>query len=743
MYPPTNESYYQNLQFNKIALAIAIGLALQGDFAVAETITVGKDQTYTNNIETTAGDTVSISGTVDNEKFLVNGSELTIGEDSVIETGVLDLRVANPNGVAFQSESISASKYFVYRGGPGNNLEVSLTSQVKTPWLALVGTTSQTGFKINNQEVIAGVQNFWIESHNVRTRIVVDGDLDFTDKPVYLSQSTGQDAGVEIKNAGTLVKFSDVHVIKGKGLIQINNNGAASVENLHLAADTIFNFQTLKDANTWEGEGEPSASFSLANATIEENGSLRLSVYGNNSAATISGDAETGAMTLNLAKGAGVDFGGWHEAEDRDPDWHWRPENITVTASQITINIADSSSSNYVYLSKPGLETKASNIHVVAAASNNTGNAAADLEKLVDIVQTNYKDEVLNNHLECLPGIQLEQTASDIYDGAVGVVGDGIIDPNTGDCIGCGITNMRTIDNPNVHGIAEMTALGLHIWRNEIDDMHRRMGELRDSSAQANGLWTRIYNGKASFGGQKIENKYTAFQFGYDHLVSPGLWVGGALSYTYGDNTFGHGGGDSNLLAFTGYASRLFDNGIYLDFTGKIGRMKNSFDISLPGVRSSGDYHTNAVSVSVEAGWRFYPIENVFIEPQLEIWYGHVFDADYTTSTDVNVNQTSTDSLVGRAGFRLGIKCPDNRGSAFIKASVLHDWEGEADFRFSKGTEVSRTITEDLGGTWYEYGIGADFNATEQLHFWAELERGDGGDVDTDYRATIGMRYAW
>ena len=32
---------------------------------------------------------------------------------------------------------------------------------------------------------------------------------------------------------------------------------------------------------------------------------------------------------------------------------------------------------------------------------------------------------------------------------------------------------------------------------------------------------------------------------------------------------------------------------------------------------------------------------------------------------------------------------------------------------------------------------------TDQLHFWAELERGDGGEVDTDYRATIGMRYAW
>lgn len=149
------------------------------------------------------------------------------------------------------------------------------------------------------------------------------------------------------------------------------------------------------------------------------------------------------------------------------------------------------------------------------------------------------------------------------------------------------------------------------------------------------------------------------------------------------------------------------------------------------------------MSVSAEAGWRFDVMKNVFFEPQVEVWYGHVFDAQYQTSTNVDVDQASTDSLVGRAGFRLGLECPNNRGTAFIKASVLRDWEGEADFRFSKGGVASRTLTEDLGGTWYEYGIGADFNATEQLHFWVELERGDGGEVDTDYRATIGMRYAW
>lgn len=701
-------------------------------------MTVDAGEVEYDIIEAGAGDTVSIYGKVDNEKIKVDGSTFNAYEGSSITTEIFDLYAGNVNNMTFKADLITANQYFVYRGGPGNMFGQKLTSEVKTPWLAIVGTATETGFEIADQKVIAGVQNFWMQSNGSKTRISVAGDLDFTGKTLHFKDTAGShDAGVEIKNDGSLVKFSDIYLEGGKGILQINNSGAASVENLYVAADSRMNLQT------WSDQTGASAKFSLANANIAENGTLRLSVYGTFSPATITGDLVTNEMTLNLEKGAGVDFGGWKEDSQND----WRPDKITVAMSQLTVNIADSSSSNYVYLSKPGLEAqgalKAENILVVAAGSNNTGNAAADLEKLVDVVQTNYKDKDLNNHLECLPGVQLEQLPNDILDGAVGVVGAGTIDPDTGDCINCGVKDIRTIDNPNVHGIAEMTALGLHIWRNEIDDMHRRMGDLRDSSGQANGLWTRIYNGKASFGGQSIENKYTAFQFGYDHQVSPGLWLGGALSYTYGDNDFDHGEGDSNLLAFTAYASRLFENGFYLDFTGKVGRMKNSFDIRVGDIRSSGDYHTNAVSVSAEAGWRFDVMKNVFFEPQVEVWYGHVFDAQYETSTGVDVDQASTDSLVGRAGFRLGLECPNNRGSAFIKASVLHDWEGEADFRFSKGGVASRTLTEDLGGTWYEYGIGADFNATEQLHFWAELERGDGGEVDTDYRATIGMRYAW
>lgn len=743
-----------------MVLAGAVALALQS--AYAANITVNEGENFTVDIEATEPDsTITNHGTIRNESIVFNGGKF-INTGSIVTSGTINLQKVHQdsqiggtieaNEIIFQGAGNST-----YQAFPGDSLTAQKLT-LKDPVTPYENGWARVGLRFSTTEALQNVETIHVLSHGALVGLFLDqgtGTGISYDKTVLLqSDGSSQDARIEVEGAKGATSDATYYVANvisestagASNKLQITNasgkNVTFAVDDIHVKSG-LLNLQTFADNTGKNNDMDHVGTFVLNHVALDEGATLRASVYGGVNGNDVTPSTPPlrieGDITFDMAANSGVDFGGWKTQANRD----WIPDYVIVSADSITINVEDSDGGNYVYLSKNGLQTKVENIHVVASAANNTGNAAADLEKLVDVVQTNYKDKDLNNHLECLPGVQLEQLPNDILDGAVGEVGPGTKDPATGDCVDCGVQNVRMIDNPNVHGIAEMTALGLHIWRNEIDDMHRRMGDLRDSSGQANGLWTRIYNGKASFGGQSIENKYTAFQFGYDHQVSPGLWLGGALSYTYGDNDFDHGEGDSSLLAFTAYASRLFENGFYLDFTGKVGRMKNSFDIRVGDIRSSGDYHTNAVSVSAEAGWRFDVMKNVFFEPQVEVWYGHVFDAQYETSTGVDVDQASTDSLVGRAGFRLGLECPNNRGSAFIKASVLHDWEGEADFRFSKGGVASRTLTEDLGGTWYEYGIGADFNATEQLHFWAELERGDGGEVDTDYRATIGMRYAW
>lgn len=363
-------------------------------------------------------------------------------------------------------------------------------------------------------------------------------------------------------------------------------------------------------------------------------------------------------------------------------------------------------------------------ISVVSAGDQSTGDTQNDLNVLAKVVVDAAGANVA--------GVQITQKGNDLFDEASATT-----------TAQGGVANVSVVPTAHIHGIAEMTTLGLISWRSEINDMNKRLGELRDSSEESNGVWARVYNGKSKYGDQDVTAKYTSFQFGYDRQIVPGTWLGAALSYTDGDNDFKQGSGDSTLYALTGYASWLAGNGMFLDVTGKVGRMKNSFDIGTDRGVSSGSYHTNTVSMSAEAGWRFYPMQNeFFVEPQVELMYGHVYDADYTTSLGIKVSQDATDTLVGRAGFVLGVKCPENRGNAYIRASVLHDWKGDASSTFTNGTQ-SRTLSEDFGDTWYEFGIGANYNATQNVHLYADLEATADAMVETSYRFNLGVRYAW
>ena len=716
----------------------------------------GTDSPYQDPINTADGLTVEEGATIQNQRIEVTGGKFT--NDGLIQTDEL---VIFTEGNSLTFGDVTANKV-VFKGADTNSYgdNFILERGFSTDRLEILDakfTDSeadyQTGLTIEDPTVLKSIGELYIESNGSRTGLRIGKSTGgkkgqtFEIKSVTLQDKTGnQDARVEIFNDNN-VNFGNVEAIGDKGHIQLNDSSKATIETVTVRENSRLSLQTYVNPKTQDPK-EYKPEVTLKEITLEKGAKIQASVFADNKeelevnyseqtmpALTLKGEN----VTMNLAADSLVDFGGWRAEDNSD----WRPEDIIVDIQSMTINVADSSSNSHVYLTgvEGNLKTKAENIHVIGAAENNTGNAEADLTKLANVVKTNIKvveDNIRENELNCLPGVQLEQLADDISDGATGVVADG--------CPGCTATNVKITgktDNPNVHGIAEMAALGLHIWRNEIDDMHRRVGELRDSSAQSNGLWTRVYHGKAEYGDQNVTNRYTAFQFGYDRQVQDGFWLGGAFSYTDGDNNFDYGDGDSDLYTFSGYGSWLFKNGVYLDLVGKVGRMKNAFDIRFNDIKSTGDYHTNAASLSAEMGWRYFATEELYLEPQVQMWYGHVFDADYHTSTGIKVENDSVDSLVGRVGVKMGYKDSQGRGGVFLKASVLHDWEGDAKFRYSKGADVSRTLTESLGGTWYEYGLGADYNATDQVHLYADLEAGNGGEVDTDYRFNVGVRYAW
>ena len=81
----------------------------------------------------------------------------------------------------------------------------------------------------------------------------------------------------------------------------------------------------------------------------------------------------------------------------------------------------------------------------------------------------------------------------------------------------------------------------------------------------------------------------------------------------------------------------------------------------------------------------------------------------------------------------------------YVRASVLHDFEGESTAVASlvSDSNVSKGIYEDLGGTWYEVGVGANFNVTDNTYTYVDLEKTSGGEVKENWRWNVGLRHTF
>lgn len=359
-------------------------------------------------------------------------------------------------------------------------------------------------------------------------------------------------------------------------------------------------------------------------------------------------------------------------------------------------------------------------------------------EKLVDKTFGTQGSSVVGEGITT----QVEVTAAGIQDG---VIYD-VVAPAEGET-GPVLGNEYTVENDVTSSLSQLAAVGFMQWRAEMNDMQHRLGEVRDHQGLNNGAWARAFQGQDEYGSKNVENDYYGVQVGYDHKIEgTNVLLGGAFSYTHGDSTFDVGEGDNYTYALTAYGTWLAENGMFVDGTLKYGRLSSDVDLATAqsGQLLSGsmDYDTQAMSASIEAGWRFPVASFAYIEPQLEVMYGHIW-SDNASWNDIDVMIESADTLVGRAGFMAGLTCPNKKGGAYLRASVLHDWEGDADTTFRQEGGVPRTLTEELGDTWYELGIGAHWNVTDTTYIYGDFEYADGGEIDTPWKYSIGVRHAF
>jgi len=269
------------------------------------------------------------------------------------------------------------------------------------------------------------------------------------------------------------------------------------------------------------------------------------------------------------------------------------------------------------------------------------------------------------------------------------------------------------------------------------NDVRKRMGDLRASNG-THGAWARYDGGKLS-GENGLDSEFHTIQVGVDTVASADApRVGVAFAYTDGDMDHVRNSSDMQAYSLAGYATWMADNGMFLDTVVRMSKFDN--DLTVDG-RLKGQMDSLAVGVSAEGGWRFDLTDMFYVEPQAEVAYTYINGDDFTLG-EASYKVEGLDSLTGRLGFASGIKCPNNKGDVYLRASVVHEFLGDSKIT---GTASGSTGIVEIDGkdTWVEYGLGANFNLTDTTYFWADVERTSGSYLDEDWRATVGVRHAF
>ena len=295
---------------------------------------------------------------------------------------------------------------------------------------------------------------------------------------------------------------------------------------------------------------------------------------------------------------------------------------------------------------------------------------------------------------------------------------------------------VQITENTKLASMKGVNAAALVAWRDEVAYTNQRLEFLRDAS-HAYGAWAQVYGGESSYDDASVDLKSTTVQVGAD--ASIGDWVvGGAFSYMKGDADMTNGSADTDAYTLALYTARQFDSGFYVNGMARYGRL--STDATAGNM--TGSYDNNAFSVGGNVGYRFTFAQQAFVEPQFGLQYAYVTGDDYTATNGVKVEQDNFDALVASLGARVGFNFAEDAGKLFARASVNHDFLGEVDGT-AANDKAMQSMYVDLGGTWVTYGVGAQFNFTDNLSVWGNVDRSTGGEVSTHYMMNAGLRYTF
>ena len=279
-----------------------------------------------------------------------------------------------------------------------------------------------------------------------------------------------------------------------------------------------------------------------------------------------------------------------------------------------------------------------------------------------------------------------------------------------------------------------------------MDRLNKRLGEARYiNNEEDQGMWVRLRHDRIGKS-DEFRSMNTMYELGYDEKQecdNGERRVGAAIDYMDGSSEYSNvaGTGDISRKGIWLYDTWMGDKGHYADYVAKWGHLSNDFKLYRDGKEITGDYSNNVYSISAEYGRKKDIGNDWYFEPQVQLQYARVTGASYTTSQGTDVDLDAINSLIARAGFRLG-KDLSERSTVYFKADVLHEFLGDQDI-YAHDATGEMDVTYGNEGTWCDVGFGFAAAMSKNSYAYLDFEKSFGNDFDDTYQINAGLQWSF
>ena len=310
------------------------------------------------------------------------------------------------------------------------------------------------------------------------------------------------------------------------------------------------------------------------------------------------------------------------------------------------------------------------------------------------------------------------------------------------------VTDTATVTHASESSVVNSTKSALAstaiAWSDTTNDLQRRLGDLRLTTMN-DGIWAKYIGGNSKMtGGADVHMRYNGVQIGYDHKVSNGWTLGGALHYSTSSNSYGIGTGDSKIGGIGLYGTNQHDDGSYLDIIARGNRLSNNYKLHFAGGQQlNGDYHTFGTSFSVEYGKRIKKQHGFYMDPSVELIVGRLngvsYEANIVDGGSMHVKADAVNSAVGRLGFGIGRETETS--NIFAKLALAHEFSSKVNTTYSAPGNLTVHTELDLKDTWLDAEIGGSWSVRPSTYVYGTFTKNFGAIVDNTWRMDVGVRH--